>query len=49
MGNSLGIELVAEGVETLQCAQMMTQLGVGKLQGYYFNKPLPWDQARELC
>ena len=45
MGHSLGLELVAEGVETLECAQAMCDLGVERLQGYYFSKPLPWGEA----
>ncbi len=48
MGHALGLVLVAEGVENLECVQAMTELGVEKLQGYYFNKPLPWDEVAAL-
>jgi len=48
MGHALGLSLVAEGVETLDCVEAMQELGVEKLQGYYFSKPLPWDEANEL-
>jgi len=49
MGHSLGLELVAEGVETKACAQAMCGLGVERLQGYYFSKPLPWDEVERNC
>ncbi|VAW60915.1 diguanylate cyclase/phosphodiesterase (GGDEF & EAL domains) with PAS/PAC sensor(s) [hydrothermal vent metagenome] len=48
MGHSLGLELVAEGVETQECVQAMCDLGVEKLQGYYFSKPLPWEEVAKL-
>ena len=48
MGHALCLELVAEGVETQECVNVMCDLGVEKLQGYYFSKPLPWEEAREL-
>ncbi len=45
MGRSLGLELVAEGVETQACEQAMCDLGVERLQGYYYSKPLPWEEV----
>jgi diguanylate cyclase (GGDEF)-like protein len=45
MGQSLGLELVAEGVETIECAEVMTSLGINRLQGYHFSKPKPWNEA----
>jgi len=48
MGHALSLSLVAEGVETLECVQAMHELGVEKLQGYYFSKPLPWNEVKEL-
>lgn len=48
MGQSLELDLVAEGVETLECAEIMYSLGVNKLQGYYFSKPKPWNEAVKL-
>lgn len=48
MGQSLGLELVAEGVETAKCMDAMSSLGINRLQGYYFSKPIPWHEARQL-
>jgi diguanylate cyclase (GGDEF)-like protein len=45
MGQSLGLELVAEGVETIECAEVMASLGINRLQGYHFSKPKPWNEA----
>jgi len=45
MGNSLGLELVAEGVETSECVNAMSALEVTRLQGYYFSAAKPWSEA----
>jgi EAL domain-containing protein (putative c-di-GMP-specific phosphodiesterase class I)/ActR/RegA family two-component response regulator len=34
---------VAEGVENAAVAQCLTELGIDALQGYYFSRPLPFD------
>ncbi|MBA8878809.1 putative bifunctional diguanylate cyclase/phosphodiesterase [Phyllobacterium myrsinacearum] len=41
LGKSLGIEVVAEGVETDADLQVLRQLGCTTMQGYYFAKPMP--------
>jgi EAL domain-containing protein (putative c-di-GMP-specific phosphodiesterase class I) len=41
MSKSLGKEVVAEGVETKEQLQQLTELGCDFIQGYYFSKPLP--------
>lgn len=41
MINELGLEIVAEGVETKEMVDMLAQNKVEHLQGYYFSKPLP--------
>ncbi len=43
IGRSLGIETVAEGVETMAHAEMLGLLGCDLLQGYAFAKPLSAD------
>lgn len=48
MGHALCLSLVAEGVETIECVQAMHELGIEKLQGYYFSKPLPWNEIKKL-
>jgi diguanylate cyclase (GGDEF)-like protein len=41
LGRGLGIQIVAEGVETLAEAQMMTDFGSSQMQGYLFARPMP--------
>ncbi len=48
MGHALGLVIVAEGVDSLECAEVLSEMGVEKLQGYYFNKPLPWNDVSNL-
>ncbi|HEV7245844.1 MAG TPA: EAL domain-containing protein [Shinella sp.] len=43
IGRSLNIEIVAEGVETMQHAEMLGMLGCDLLQGYAFARPLSRD------
>ncbi len=43
MGRTLGLGIVAEGVEDHVTEAMLTTLGVTKLQGYAFSKPLQAD------
>jgi EAL domain-containing protein (putative c-di-GMP-specific phosphodiesterase class I) len=40
LGHTLGLGIVAEGVELLAQADQLTQLGCDELQGYYFSRPL---------
>lgn len=40
IGKSLGIEVMAEGVETLEHARVLKQLGCQSLQGYAFARPM---------
>jgi diguanylate cyclase (GGDEF)-like protein len=41
VAQSLGMNTVAEGIETEDQAAMVTQLGCNKGQGYLFSRPLP--------
>jgi diguanylate cyclase (GGDEF)-like protein len=43
IGRGLGMEIVAEGVETEFEAVTMAKFGCTQLQGYYFSRPLPID------
>ncbi|MDW3224731.1 MAG: EAL domain-containing protein [Paracoccaceae bacterium] len=40
IGNALNIEIIAEGVETIEQVRVLTDLGAERLQGYYFSRPL---------
>jgi len=44
LGHSLNLELVAEGVEDQECAEILVGMGVDRLQGFYFSKPAPWSE-----
>lgn len=44
LGHTLGLKVVAEGVEDLPTAQTLTALGCDELQGYCFSMPLPWTE-----
>lgn len=43
MAKALGLRIVAEGVETQRAASMLSLFGVDSGQGYYWSKPLPFD------
>ena len=45
LAHSLGLEIVAEGVETPKQAQQLAALGCHFLQGYWFGKPLSAEAA----
>ena len=44
MSRSLGLKVVAEGVETRDQMKFLERRGCDEMQGYYFSKPLPADQ-----
>lgn len=41
MASILGLEIIAEGVETDQHAELCKQLNIGRAQGYYYSRPQP--------
>ncbi|MEN6078857.1 bifunctional diguanylate cyclase/phosphodiesterase [Chromobacterium piscinae] len=43
LAHSMGLETVAEGVETEQQAQILEELGCDALQGYWLSRPMPAD------
>ena len=44
IGRTLGIQVVAEGVETMEQAQILREIGCDFLQGYVFARPMPASQ-----
>ncbi len=44
MIQGLGLEVVAEGVETAQQLRELERLGIDYIQGYYFSKPIEVDK-----
>jgi diguanylate cyclase (GGDEF)-like protein len=48
IGHDLQLQVVAEGVETLEQASFLQQRGCDVLQGYYFYLPMPEAQFLEV-
>ncbi|WP_052700599.1 EAL domain-containing protein [Methylocucumis oryzae] len=49
MAKGLGLDVIAEGVETLEHAAFLKQSGCHLLQGYLLAKPLPAKEFAEFC
>ena len=39
-----GLHILAEGVETLEQAEILIENGVEYLQGFYYSRPIPEDE-----
>jgi len=48
MANNLGIEVIAEGVETIEQRDLLWNLGCRMYQGYLFGKPSPSEKFIEM-
>jgi EAL domain-containing protein (putative c-di-GMP-specific phosphodiesterase class I) len=48
MGSHLGLEIVAEGVETLEQQLILQEAGCDRYQGFLFSRPLPLEEAGVL-
>ncbi len=48
MAKDLGLDIVAEGTETLEQVQWLSRQGVQYGQGFYFSEPLAADAFREF-
>ena len=54
MCHSIGIKVVAEGIETLEQGKLLNELGCDIVQGFYYGRPVPadefyWKQRGELA
>ncbi|MFM9829834.1 MAG: putative bifunctional diguanylate cyclase/phosphodiesterase [Sphingomonas sp.] len=49
LGRALGLGIIAEGVETEAQVQLLRVAGASHLQGYYFSRPVPAEQARDMA
>ena len=48
MVHGMDLEIVSEGIETKEQYEVMEELGISYIQGYYFSKPLPEQQFLEF-
>lgn len=49
MGKTLGIDVLAEGVETAQHAAILRDLGCDAYQGFYFGGPMPFETLKTFA
>jgi EAL domain-containing protein (putative c-di-GMP-specific phosphodiesterase class I) len=47
MAHALGLEVVAEGVETAGQLEFLAELGCQQAQGYLFSPPIPAETMRD--
>lgn len=43
------MKIVVEGVESRDMAELLKKLGCDYLQGYYYSKPLPYQEFEDFC
>ena len=48
LAHTLGMEVIAEGVESAKQAKLLRKIGCDMGQGVYFSKPLPNDDVQEF-
>jgi diguanylate cyclase (GGDEF)-like protein len=49
LARALGKSVIAEGVETLEQALLLTEMGCPSVQGYFFGRPMPGDAFAALA
>ena len=47
MARGLGLEIIAEGVETQEQCRFMQESNCDEIQGFYFSKPLSVDAVQD--
>ncbi len=48
IGHAMEMGVTAEGVETPEQAELLAELGVDRLQGYYFSKPIDFNALQKF-
>ena len=48
LGKNMKMSIIAEGVETVEEARLLQDMGCDKVQGYYFAKPMPEKEVIEF-
>jgi diguanylate cyclase (GGDEF)-like protein len=49
LGKAMGLEVIAEGVETEQQLKLVTQFGADLAQGYFIGRPMPEQDFIDWC
>jgi diguanylate cyclase (GGDEF)-like protein/PAS domain S-box-containing protein len=47
LGRNLGLEVVAEGVETIETWERLRELGCNTAQGYFLGRPMPAEEMSD--
>ena len=45
LGHTLGIDVIAEGVETIDQREWLRRLDCDEIQGYYYSRPMPQESV----
>lgn len=48
MTKALGFDIIAEGVETKEQADLLTEMGCSMIQGFLYARPMPEEEFRKL-
>lgn len=48
LANALGMQTVAEGVEAMDELRLVTEMGVGNIQGFVYSPPMPVEEVDEF-
>ncbi len=48
LAHSLGLDVIAEGIEESAQCQLLVSMGVESGQGFLFSRALPFDDAVDL-
>jgi EAL domain-containing protein (putative c-di-GMP-specific phosphodiesterase class I) len=49
LGHTLGLKVVAEGVEDEATCELLSEFGCDRAQGFYFARPMPADAVLRWC